>query len=245
LFTKAASAGDNSAASAAGKFSKAASAGERSEAVSDGERSKAASNGDYSKAASAGENSGAIAIGFRAAAKGDLGNLLMVSEYTLSGVPIGGKADLVDGKTLKPGCWYIVEDGQWTEVDFTDGISAYVLATYKNYKKVKTFDGSKTLYIAYGDDDLAAHGDTLGEAKEALVYKACATYEGVLPDKATIKEWIPIYRGITGACPAGVRLFIQGLGKELLDEITLQDVVKLTAGQYGHEKFKDIVDDNN
>jgi hypothetical protein len=43
----------------------------------------------------------------------------MASEYVLrdgEAVPVGGLAGIVDGVTLKPGCWYAVEGGQWVEV---------------------------------------------------------------------------------------------------------------------------------
>ena len=155
---------------AKGNYSTAASSGNSSAAASSGDGSKAASSGDGSTAASSGDYSACAAIGYRAAVKGDKGNLLMASEYTKKNgeyVPIGGKADIVDGKKLKADCWYIVEGGEWVEVDFTDEI--------------------------------------------------------------------------TGACSAGVKVFVESTGKDIASTYTPMEIVDLTVGQFGAEKFKEKV----
>jgi len=130
---------------ASGYSSTAASSGYSSTAASSGDYSTAASSGYSSTAASSGEHAACSALGYRAAVKGDLGNLLMASEYAENSdgkiAPVGGKADLVDGKRLKPQCWYIVEGGGWVEVDFTDGVFSRVITSKKGVKKVKTDDG--------------------------------------------------------------------------------------------------------
>jgi hypothetical protein len=103
----AASSGNSSTAASSGNSSTAASSGDYSKAASSGNSSTAASSGNYSTAESAGKHSACTSVGYRAAVKGDLGNLLMASEYIKKDnelVPVGGKADLVDGKLLKPNC---------------------------------------------------------------------------------------------------------------------------------------------
>ena len=78
--------------------------------VASGNSSTAASSGYSSKAASLGDYSACTALGYRAAVKGDKGNLIMASEYVKKDekfIPVGGKADLIDGKKLKANCWYI------------------------------------------------------------------------------------------------------------------------------------------
>ena len=147
--SKAASSGYYSTAASSGYYSTAASSGNYSTAASSGYGSTAASSGDDSKAECAGENSGCTSIGYRAAVKGDLGNLIMASEYVVENnkaIPVGGKADIIDGKKLKPQCWYIVEKDAWVEVDFTDGVFSYVLSNKKGVKKVKTEQGN-VLYV--------------------------------------------------------------------------------------------------
>jgi hypothetical protein len=216
--------------------------GDSSKAASSGNFSKAASSGDDSKAASSGRHSGCAAIGYRAAVKGDLGNLLMASEYIEKDgeyIPVGGKADIVDGEKIKPNCWYIVEQGQWVEVDFTDGLFSYVLSNKKGVKKVRTDDG-EILFIVSDDKGNSAHGETIKEAQEDLVYKAIADFDGQLPKSATGKEWISLYRSVTGACSVGVKMFVENVGKDIEDTYTIEQIVELTFGQYGAEKFKEV-----
>jgi len=58
-----------------------------------------------------------------------------------------------------------------------------------------------------------------------------------VPKKATGKEWIGIYRAITGACGAGVRMFVEETGKSLDDTYTAAQIVKLVKGRYGADQF--------
>jgi hypothetical protein len=237
--TKDSAKGYSSTAASSGDNSTAASSGDNSTAASSGYSSKAASSGDNSTAASSGDNSSSTAVGYRAAVKGDKGNLLMASEYIIKDgkyIPIGGKADLVDGKKLKADRWYIVEGGEWVEVDFTDGVFSRVISNKGGVKKVKT-DNGKVLYVVSDENGNSAHGDTIKEAREDLVYKVVAKFDGAIPTKATGKEWIGIYRAVTGACGAGVRNFVESTGKSLDDTYTAKQIAKLVAGQFGAEKF--------
>ena len=222
-----------------GYFSKAASSGYSSKAASSGDFSKAASSGNFSKAESSGKNSGCTSIGYRAAVKGDLGNLLMASEYIKKDndhIPVGGKADIVDGKTLKANCWYIVEKAEWVEVDFTDGVFSYVLSNKKGVKKVKTEQG-KVLYVVSDENGNSSHGETIAKAREDLIYKVVAKFDGDLPKKATGKEQVGIYRAVTGACSAGVKNFVEQTGESLDDTYTAKEIAKFVKGQYGSERF--------
>jgi hypothetical protein len=238
-YSTAASSGNSSTAASSGNYSKAASSGNSSTAASSGDYSKAASSGDYSTAASSGNYSGCTAIGYRAAVKGDKGNLLMASEYIIKDgnwIPVGGKADLVDGKTLNPNCWYIVEKSKWVEVDFTDNIFSRVISNKKGVKKGKTDDG-KILYIVSDENGNSAHGETIKQAREDLIYKVVARSDVKIPKKATGKEWVGIYRAVTGACAAGIKNFVENIGKSLDDTYTVAQIVKLVQGQYGAERF--------
>jgi len=221
------------------KGSTAASSGYSSTAASSGDSSTAASSGYSSTAASSGDGAACSALGYRAAVRGDLGNLLMASEYMLRNgryVPVGGKADLVDGKILKPGCWYIVEGGAWVEVDYTDGVFSRVLSTKGGVKKVKTDDG-KVLFIVFDDQGNAAHGATIAEARKDLIYKVTAKFDGELPKSATGAEWVGLYRAVTGACAAGCRQFVESKNIDMEATYTLKQVLKLTDGAFNSEKL--------
>ena len=231
--------GDYSTAASSGYSSTAASSGYYSTAASSGDYSKAASSGNSSKASCTGENSGCTALGYRAAVSGDKGNIIMASEYVIKDnkyIPVGGKADIIDGKILKPNRWYIVEKAKWVEVDFSDGIFSYVLSNHAGVKKVKTEKGN-VLYIVSDENGNSAHGETIKQAREDLVYKVIAKFEGKLPKKATGAEWIAIYRAVTGACSAGVKHFVEQQGKSLDDVYTAKQIAKLVQGQFGAEAF--------
>jgi hypothetical protein len=237
--SRAASAGGYSWAASAGDYSRAASAGGYSRAASAGDYSTAASAGDYSTAASAGSASACAALGYRAAVSGDKGNLIIASEYILEGdnfIPIGGRADIIDGKKLKPKRWYIVEGGEWVEVDFTDNIFSRVISVKSGVKKVRTEDG-KILFIVSDDKGNSAHGETIAEARNDLIYKAVTKFEGEVPEQATGKEWVGIYRSITGACAVGVKMFVEKTGKSLNETYTAQEICDLVVGQYGGQEF--------
>jgi hypothetical protein len=237
--SKSASSGYNSTSASSGDGSKSASSGYNSTSASSGDGSKSASSGDYSKSASSGDSSACSALGYRAAVKGDKGNLIMASEYVIKDgkyIPVGGKADIVDGKKIKAGRWHIVEGGEWVEVDFTDGIFSRVMSNKSGVKKVKT-DGGKILYIVSDDKGNSAHGKTIKEAREDLIYKVVAKFDGKLPKEATGKEWIGYYRAVTGACGAGVRHFVEQAGKSLDEVYTAKDIARIASGQFGHDKF--------
>jgi hypothetical protein len=219
------------------------SKGDYSTAASSGYSSTAASSGDYSTAASSGYYSACTAIGYRAAVKGDMGNLIMASEYILKDgkyIPIGGKASLVDGKEIKADCWYIVENAEWVEVDFTDNIFSRVISNKKGVKKVET-DAGKILFVVSDDNGNFAHGETIEKARKDLIYKNVAKFDGIVPQSASGKEWIGIYRAITGACAIGVKMFVEQVGKSIEDIYTGKEICDLVQGRYGAEAFREAV----
>ena len=235
----AASSGNSSKAASSGNYSTAASSGYYSKAASSGDSSTAASSGDSSTAASTGEHSACSALGYRAAVSGDLGNLIMASEYIKKDgnvTPVGGKADIIDGKILKPNRWYIVEKGKWVEVDFSDHIFSYVISNRAGVKKVKT-EGGKILYVVRDENGNSAHGETIKQAREDLIYKVVAKSDVKIPKKATGKEWVGIYRSVTGACSIGVKMFVEKTDKSLDDTYTAKEIAKLVQGQFGAEQF--------
>jgi hypothetical protein len=246
-YSTAASSGNSSTAASSGNSSTAASSGNSSKAASSGDYSTAASSGNSSKAASSGNSSACAAVGYRAAVSGDKGNLIMASEYIRKDgklIPIGGKADIVDGKKLKAGCWYIVEGGEWVEVDYTDGIFARVLSRKGGVKKVKTDDGM-VLFIASDGNGLNAHGKTLKEATQELAFKAAkrdvSQFKGMAKTtKKTPDEWAFVYRAVTGACQVGTQSFMSSHGK-LKKTYTLTEIIELTKGQWGHSEFVNVV----
>ena len=242
-YSTAASSGNYSTAASSGDRSKAASSGNYGTAASSGDGSTAASSGYGSKAASSGDSAACSALGYRAAVKGDVGNLLMCSEYARNGMPLGGKADLVDGKVLKPQQWYIVENKKWVAVDFSDGVFGRVISNKGSVKKIKTDDGEVLFVVTDGEHN--AHGKTIKQARHALLFKKqdrdVSAYRNMpLDTKKSPAEWAAIYHVVTGACEAGCKHFMAQQGK-LKAKYTLAEVLEITKGQYGNEKFIEVV----
>ena len=131
---------------------------------------------------------------------------------------------------------YIKVDGMFTEVDSHHG----------NVYRVHKVGSEKQLYLVTDGDNHWAHGDTLQEAREDLIYKVndrdTSMYEGMtLDDTLTFEEAIAAYRTITGACSPGTRDYIANrLPKPHKSKYSIGEIISLTNGEYGSEKFKDF-----
>ena len=54
----------------------------------------------------------------------------------------------------------------------------------------------------------------------------------------TKEEAIRLYMSVTGACAFGTRQFIDS--RDLKEEYSIQEIIKLTTGQYGNQKLKEF-----
>ena len=123
-------------------------------------------------------------------------------------------------------------------MDNSDGIFGYVLSNRSGVQKIRN-DSGEILFVVSDENGNTAHGKTIKEARADLVYKNIAKFEGEVPKSATGKEWVGIYRAITGACSAGVRIFVESKKIDLEKKYTGKQVVKIVEGQYGAEAFKE------
>lgn len=80
-----------------------------------GERGAASATGWRGAASATGKGCVAMTTGFYGRVMGDLGNAIVCVERNTNGDIATILAGIVDGKTLKPGVWYTVKDGQWAE----------------------------------------------------------------------------------------------------------------------------------
>ena len=117
--------GDSGAASATGWSGAASATGERGAASATGERGAAYATGDSGAASATGWSGAASATGKCCVAMttgvcgrvmGELGNAIVCVERNTNGDIATILAGIVDGETLKPGVWYTVKNGKWTEV---------------------------------------------------------------------------------------------------------------------------------
>ena len=131
---------------------------------------------------------------------------------------------------------YIKVDGMFTVVDSHHG----------NVYRVHKLGSDKQLYLVTDGDNHWAHGDTLQEARADLIYKIndrdTSMYEGMtLDDTLTFEEAIAAYRTITGACSPGTRDYIANrLPKPHKAKYSIGEIITLTNGEYGSEKFKEF-----
>lgn len=105
-----------------------------------------------------------------------------------------------------------------------------------------------TIIVSKGDK--FAHGDSIKEAKESLIYKIGTRDKSKfanlkLNDKLTLEEMIECYRVVTGACEFGVKNFIQtALNNKPKKQYSIKEILNLTKNQYGHQTFHDFFKGN-
>ena len=122
--------GDGSAATNTGYRSAATNTGDRSAATNTGYRSAATNTGDGSAATNTGDRSAAIvegkesiaiATGIEGKAKGALGCFIVLAEWCKDGNCEWHikdvKSAVVDGETIKANTFYMLKDGEFTEVE--------------------------------------------------------------------------------------------------------------------------------
>ena len=113
--------GDGSAATNTGYRSAATNTGDRSAATNTGDGSAATNTGDRSAAIVEGKESIAIATGIEGKAKGALGCFIVLAEWCKDGNCEWHikdvKSAVVDGETIKANTFYMLKDGEFTEVE--------------------------------------------------------------------------------------------------------------------------------
>ena len=136
----------------------------------------------------------------------------------------------------RDGMEYIMVDRIFTAVDSHHG----------NVYRVHTLGSNKQLYLVTDGDNHWAHGDTLQEARVDLIYKIndrdTSMYDGMTLDSTlTFEEAIAAYRTITGACSPGTRDYINNrLPKPHKAKYTIREIISLTEGEYGSERFMEF-----
>nr|DAQ81612.1 MAG TPA: hypothetical protein [Caudoviricetes sp.] len=103
--------------------------------------------------------------------------------------------------------------------------------------------GEKYFVVSQGEHN--AHGETLDAAMADLMFKTAdrdvSKYRNMPLDTVkTPYEWATVYRIITGACQYGTQSFINKQGT-LKETYTLQEILALTSGAYGSQKFQQVI----
>lgn len=153
-------------------------------------------------------------------------------EITLCPYEIPGY--ICDGKYSVTGKPSIIADNILSEIIYTRKGKGCIVY------KVKNHGSEKETYLIFRDG-IFSHGETVKKAKEGLIYKISdrdtSKYENYTKETiVSIEEAIKMYRAITGACEEGTRYFVEN-HKNLPKKATIEEVIKITEGQYNHESL--------
>ena len=135
---------------------------------------------------------------------------------------------------------------QWRDRHYikADGIFQEVVSHKGNVYRVKSIGSDKVTYLVTDGDGRWAHGETLQEAKDDLIFKISdrdtSKYETLTLDSVlTFEEAIQCYRTITGACAAGTKGFVSSLPK-VKEHYSIKEIIDLTYDSYGGRKFAEF-----
>jgi prefoldin subunit 5 len=164
---------------------------------------------------------------------------------------VGGKLSIYSSAKLTAGKLYC---GGYEKFKVIDDIGCVVLSEKKQgdmtilmcrHSKIKNQKvvGDKFYVAQKGEDN--AHGKTIAEATQELLFKIgprdVERFRNMPMHTAkTPSEWALIYRMVTGACQYGTAQFIE-TRHDLKKEYTLAEILTLTEGQFGHDRFSETV----
>lgn len=128
-----------------------------------------------------------------------------------------------------------------------DGIFSEVIDARGQVYRTRHIGSKEVGYLVTDGNGAWAHGATLDEAREDLLYKIGSRSLDDLRkmDPAAQMDFaqaVGLYRTVTGACSAGCRGFVErnGLSKERT--YTLAEMMQITKGAFGHEKLTGFVE---
>ena len=123
-----------------------------------------------------------------------------------------------------------------------DGVFSKIISHKGNVYKIRQIGETKERYLVTDGGGKWAHGETVKDAKNDLIYKISnrdkSKYENLtLNSELTFEEAIESYRVITGACSAGTKMFVENGLQKRKEKYSISEIISLTKGQYGNETF--------
>ena len=238
------SSGDSAQIGSSGNWAQIGSSGNSAQIGSSGDSARIGSSGDSAQINSTGIKSVIAAIGYHSIAKAKAGSWLTLAEYDNNGDVLFVKTEQVDNKKIKEDTYYTLYNKNFQEVQIIDNVPTIVLTRKKDIIKGKFLNDYSDCWI-FQKDGMAAHGITLKQAYRDWLFKVSprnmSEYEGLKRDDVRdINYWAVCYRTITGACSAGTENFIENFKDRLKPEMSLQEVITVTKGQYGSNTFKEF-----
>ena len=129
-----------------------------------------------------------------------------------------------------------------------DGILSEVIEKRGNVYHVKNGVNNPITYVITDGNGHWAHGDTLEEAKQDLLYKMSVRDKSVYKDltldsELTFDEAVACYRVITGACRAGTQDYLEKrLPEPKKEKYSIKEMIELTKNEYGGRTFQEFFD---
>lgn len=128
------------------------------------------------------------------------------------------------------------KENETDHYDIFDGIPCKVISHKKNVYKVIN-EGSSNESFVVTDGERCAHGNTIKEAKESLIYKIAdrdtSKYDSfTLDSEITFEEGVLMYRTITGSCESQTKEFAEK--HKFKGKKTIREIIEITKGQYNH-----------
>ena len=265
-FAKIGSSGDSAQIGSSGNFAQIGSSGNFAQIGSSGNFAQIGSSGDSAQIDISGNNSIGFACGYKSLIKAKKGTWISLAEYEKDEenniIPVFAKSAQIGnknykdfkGRILNENTYYILWKKEFYPVEKIDGIWTIKLSEKKRdiIKIIKAIDIDdiyiqneiKELYIAK-EKDLSAHGYTLREAIDDLMYKKLDNTnidEIVLKIKKTGKVTRSEYKAITGACSYGTNKFCEKHNIQNLEEIEIKELRKILINDYGAQKFWSLID---
>ena len=127
-----------------------------------------------------------------------------------------------------------------------DGILSEVIEKKGDVYYVHNDINVSITYIVTDGNNHWAHGGTLEEAKQDLLYKMSvrdkSEYEKLtLDSELTFDEAVACYRVITGACRAGTQDYLEHrLPEPKKEKYSIKEMIELTKDEYGGKEFREF-----
>ena len=127
-----------------------------------------------------------------------------------------------------------------------DGILSDVIEKKGNVYHVRNGINRSISYVVTDGNNHWAHGKTLDEAKQDLLYKISdrdkSQYKDLtLDSELPYYEAIACYRVITGACRMGTQDYLEHrLPTPHKEKYTIREMIELTKTEYGSQTFKEF-----
>jgi len=129
---------------------------------------------------------------------------------------------------------------------YCDGILTWYShkKAFSNYTVYVGYFGN---YVVVDGDKNCAHENSIRQCIMDIAFKKSARdsseYKGIdMDEQYPLMECIVMYRAITGACSGGVEMFMQKQ-KEIKDAYSVNELIGITVGSYGHEQFVQFFDE--